>query len=74
MTIIYNDERHQVPVLTNFLDDLEEALYVLYELTPSNRCWKAEAIFNKLFFADYHDLEFVSVELEGDTIIIKDCN
>ena len=34
-----------VPVTTiDYLDSLEEALYVLWELNPSHRMWKADLV------------------------------
>lgn len=74
MTIIYNGERAYVPVEANAFDALEEALYILYELTPYDRDWKHQVISSGTFYADYHCLEFVKVTLgEDDTVYIEDC-
>lgn len=74
MIITYKDESWYKPVCGNFLLALEEALYVLFELTPTNRCWKAAAAFNKSFYADYHMSQFVRVTIdENNNIFLEDC-
>ena len=54
----------------NFLDRLEETLYILFELEPKSREWRRE--FLKHLYADftYHFCEDSRVEKLGNNIIV----
>ena len=54
----------------NFLDRLEETLYILFELEPKSRTWRHE--FLKHLSADftYHFCEDSRVEKLGNNIIV----
>lgn len=54
----------------NFLDRLEETLYILFELEPKSRTWRRE--FLKHLSADftYHFCEDSRVEKQGNNIIV----
>lgn len=54
----------------NFLDRLEETLYILFELEPKSREWRRE--FLKHLYTDftYHFCEDARVEKQGNNIIV----
>lgn len=54
----------------NFLDRLEETLYILFELEPKSRTWRRD--FFEHLYADftYHFCEDARVEKQGNNIIV----
>ena len=48
------------------LSDLEDALYIEHELTPTNRDWRDDMRFFGHTEFDYHECEFVRVTALGD--------
>lgn len=49
----------------HFLDDVEEKLYILWELEPLNRDWREKAN-DGTFAASYHGTEFFTVTINKD--------
>lgn len=72
--IYYNNNVESYPYdskIDSFLTTIEEALFIKYELTPSNYNWRQKAALYCTFKADYHDTEFVKVYVDWDMATIK---
>lgn len=54
----------------NFLDRLEETLYILFELEPKSREWRHEFLKHLSASFTYHFCEDSRVEKQGNNIII----
>ena len=58
----------------NFLDRLEETLYILFELEPKSREWKREFLKHLSVEFTYHFCEDSRVEKQGNNIIVYEEN
>lgn len=62
--------RFNIADTENFLDRLEETLYILFELEPKSCTWRREFLKHLSVNFTYHFCEDSRVEKKGHTIII----
>lgn len=62
--------RFNIADTENFLDRLEETLYILFELEPKSRTWRREFLKHLSVSFTYHFCEDSRVEKQGNNIII----
>jgi hypothetical protein len=54
-------------------DKLEEALYIMQELTPQHPNWKMDLACCGTCLFTYHGTEIMMVSLNGTEISVRDC-
>lgn len=52
---------------------LEDVLYIMAELVPNHRNWKRDLMECGKCLFTYHRYEFMTVEISGEHITVKDC-